>query len=77
MAATRGNDATTAGRIRGNLPDSDRARDMDGSDAVGGAMGISNRGAMPPAPGPAGTPAPPGPATMVPDGALGLTPTNN
>ena len=39
-----------------------------------GAMGINNRGAMPPAPGPAGTPAPPGPATMVPDGALGLTP---
>uniref|UniRef100_A0A8D2H610 Non-POU domain containing octamer binding n=1 Tax=Urocitellus parryii TaxID=9999 RepID=A0A8D2H610_UROPR len=39
-----------------------------------GAMGINNRGAMPPAPVPAGTPAPPGPATMMPDGTLGLTP---
>ena len=37
-----------------------------------GAMGINNRGAMPPAPVPAGTPAPPGPATMMPDGTLGL-----
>uniref|UniRef100_A0A287AW58 Non-POU domain-containing octamer-binding protein n=1 Tax=Sus scrofa TaxID=9823 RepID=A0A287AW58_PIG len=41
---------------------------------VPGAMGINNRGAMPPAPVPAGTPAPPGPATMMPDGTLGLTP---
>ncbi|MBZ3876878.1 Non-POU domain-containing octamer-binding protein [Sciurus carolinensis] len=29
---------------------------------------------MPPAPAPAGTPAPPGPATMMPDVTLGLTP---
>ena len=29
---------------------------------------------MIPAPGPAGTPAPPGPATMMPDATLGLTP---
>lgn len=47
---------------------------MDGSMAVGSAMGISNRGAMPPAPGQLAPSAPPGPATMVPDGALGLTP---
>lgn len=40
--------------------------------SVLGAMGINNRGAMPPAPVPAGTPAPPGPATMMPDGTLGL-----
>ncbi|XP_054976623.1 non-POU domain-containing octamer-binding protein isoform X3 [Sorex araneus] len=45
-----------------------------GQMAMGGAMGINNRGAMPPAPVPAGTPAPPGPATMMPDGTLGLTP---
>ncbi|KAG8510684.1 Non-POU domain-containing octamer-binding protein [Galemys pyrenaicus] len=42
--------------------------------AKGGAMGINNRGAMALTPMPAGTPAPPGPATM-PDGDLGLTPT--
>ncbi|KAL1783299.1 non-POU domain-containing octamer-binding protein [Sigmodon hispidus] len=29
---------------------------------------------MPPAPVPTGTPAPPGPATTIPDGDLGLTP---
>ncbi|CAK7316057.1 Non-POU domain-containing octamer-binding protein [Vulpes lagopus] len=45
-----------------------------GQMAMGGAMGMNNRGAMPPAPVPAGTPAPPGPATIVPDGTLGLTP---
>ena len=45
-----------------------------GQMAMGGAMGINNRGAMPPAPVPAGTPSPPGPATMMPDGTLGLTP---
>ncbi|KAL1773616.1 non-POU domain-containing octamer-binding protein [Sigmodon hispidus] len=41
---------------------------------MGGAMGINNTGAMPPAPVPTGTPAPPGPATMMPDGTLVLTP---
>ena len=60
--------------FEGTFPDATEQEIWMGQMAVGGAMGISNRGAMPPAPGPAGTPAPPGPATMVPDGALGLTP---
>lgn len=38
-----------------------------GQMAIGGAMGINNRGVMPSAPVPTGTPAPPEPATMMPD----------
>ena len=45
-----------------------------GQMAMGGAMGINSRGAMSPALVSLGTPAPPGPATMMPDGTLGLTP---
>ncbi|MBZ3878276.1 Non-POU domain-containing octamer-binding protein [Sciurus carolinensis] len=43
---------------------------------MGGDMGINNRSAMSPAPVPAGTPAPPGLAPVMPDGTLGLTPSS-
>ena len=56
------------------FPDAREQEIQMGQMAMGGAMGIHNRGAMPPAPVPAGTPAPPGPATMMPDGTSGLTP---
>lgn len=73
-AATRRNDATTAGRIKGTFPDAREQEIQIGQMAMGGAVGINNRGTMPPALVPAGTPAPPGPVTMMPDGTLGLTP---
>ena len=60
--------------FKGTFPDARKQKIQMGQMAMGGAMGINNRGAMPPAPVPAGTPAPPGPATMMPDGTLGLTP---
>ncbi|CAD7694142.1 unnamed protein product [Nyctereutes procyonoides] len=60
--------------FKGTFPDAREQEIRMGQMAKGGAMGINNRGAMPPAPVPAGTPAPPGPATMMPDGTLGLTP---
>ena len=60
--------------FKGTFPDAREQEILMGQMAMGGAMGINNRGAMPPAPVPAGTPAPPGPATMMPDGTLGLTP---
>ncbi|XP_011916365.1 PREDICTED: non-POU domain-containing octamer-binding protein [Cercocebus atys] len=60
--------------FKGTFPDAREQEIRMGQMAMGGAMGINNRGAMPPAPVPAGTPAPPGPATMMPDGTLGLTP---
>jgi non-POU domain-containing octamer-binding protein len=63
--------------FKGTYPDArEREIRMDQM-AMGGAMGISNRDAMPPAPVPPGTRAPPGPATMMPNGTIGLTPTNN
>uniref|UniRef100_A0A286XZX1 Non-POU domain-containing octamer-binding protein n=1 Tax=Cavia porcellus TaxID=10141 RepID=A0A286XZX1_CAVPO len=62
------------GGFKGTFPDAREQEIWMGQMAMGGAMGINNRGAMPPAPVPAGTPAPPGPATMMPDGTLGLTP---
>lgn len=43
--------------------------------AMGGAVGINNRGTMPPALLPVGTPASLGLATMMPDVTLELTPT--
>ncbi|EPY77347.1 non-POU domain containing, octamer-binding isoform 7-like protein [Camelus ferus] len=58
--------------FKGTFPDAREQEIRMGQMAMGGAMGINNRGAMPPAPVPAGTPAPPGPATMMPDGTLGL-----
>ena len=59
--------------FRGTFPDVREQEIRMGQMTMGGgAMGINNRGAMPPAPVPAGTPAPPGPATMMPDGTLGL-----
>ena len=60
--------------FKGTFPDAREQEIQMGQMAMGGAMGINNRGAMPPAPVPAGTPSPPGPATMMPDGTLGLTP---
>ncbi|KAK7797923.1 hypothetical protein U0070_020595 [Myodes glareolus] len=60
--------------FKGTFPDAREQEIRMGQMAMGGAMGINNRGAMPPAPVPTGTPAPPGPATMMPDGTLGLTP---
>ena len=60
--------------FKGTFPDVREQEIQMGQMAMGGAMGISNRGTMPPAPAPAGTPAPPGPATMMPGGTLGLTP---
>lgn len=45
-----------------------------GQVTVGGAMGINNRGIMPPAAVLTGTPVPPGRATMMPHVTLGLTP---
>ncbi|CAO2612436.1 Non-POU domain-containing octamer-binding protein [Lemmus lemmus] len=60
--------------FKGTLPDAREQEIRMGQMAMGGAMGINNRGAMPPAPVPTGTPAPPGPATMMPAGTLGLTP---
>ena len=60
--------------FKGTFPDAREQEIQMGQMAMGGAMGISNRGTMPPAPAPAGTPAPPGPATMMPGGTLGLTP---
>ncbi|CAK7293880.1 Non-POU domain-containing octamer-binding protein [Vulpes lagopus] len=60
--------------FKGTFPDAKEQEIWVGQMAMGGAMGINNRGAMPPAPVPPGTPAPPGPATMMPDGTLGLTP---
>ncbi|XP_036024588.1 LOW QUALITY PROTEIN: non-POU domain-containing octamer-binding protein-like [Onychomys torridus] len=60
--------------FKGTFPDAREQEIRMGQMAVGRAMGINNRGTMPPAPGPTGTPAPPGPATMMPDGTLGLTP---
>ena len=62
------------GGFKRTFPDAREQEIQMGQMAMGGAMGIHNRGAMPPAPVPAGTPAPPGPATMMPDGTLGLTP---
>ncbi|CAK6441599.1 unnamed protein product [Pipistrellus nathusii] len=50
------------------FPDAREQEIRMGQMAMGGAMGINNRGAMPPAPVPAGTPA------VMPDGTLGLTP---
>uniref|UniRef100_A0A2K5ETH2 RRM domain-containing protein n=1 Tax=Aotus nancymaae TaxID=37293 RepID=A0A2K5ETH2_AOTNA len=61
--------------FKGTFPDATEQEIWVGHMAMGGAVGLNNRGAMPPAPVPAGTPAPPGPATMMPDGTLGLTPT--
>lgn len=58
--------------FKGAFPDAREQEIRMGQMAMGGAMGINNRGAMPPAPVPTGTPAPPGPATMMPDGTLGL-----
>ncbi|MEJ1281448.1 non-POU-domain-containing octamer binding protein [Cricetulus griseus] len=58
--------------FKGTFPDAREQEIRMGQMAMGGAMGINNRGAMPPAPVPTGTPAPPGPATMMPDGTLGL-----
>ncbi|KAL6033487.1 hypothetical protein STEG23_016304, partial [Scotinomys teguina] len=60
--------------FKGTFPDAREQEIRMGQMAMGGAMGINNRGAMPPAPVPTGTPAPPGPATMMPDGTLGLIP---
>ncbi|XP_035581629.1 non-POU domain-containing octamer-binding protein-like [Zalophus californianus] len=60
--------------FKGTCPDAREQEIWMGQMAMGGAVGINNRGAMPPAPVPAGTPSPPGPATMMPDGTLGLTP---
>ncbi|ELW61830.1 Non-POU domain-containing octamer-binding protein [Tupaia chinensis] len=60
--------------FRGTFPDVREQEIWMGQMAVGGAMVISNRGPTPPAPVPASTPAPPGPATLMPDGTLGLTP---
>ncbi|XP_052504213.1 non-POU domain-containing octamer-binding protein-like, partial [Budorcas taxicolor] len=60
--------------LKGTFPDAREQEIRMGQMAMGGDMGINNRGAMPPAPVPAGTPAPPGPATMMPGGTLGLTP---
>ncbi|CAD7680927.1 unnamed protein product [Nyctereutes procyonoides] len=60
--------------FKGTFPDAREQEIWMGQMAMGGAMGINNRGAMPPAPVPACTPAPSGPATMMPDGTLGLTP---
>ncbi|KAM7324953.1 hypothetical protein ACRRTK_015206 [Alexandromys fortis] len=60
--------------FKGTFPDAREQEIRMGQMAMGGAMGINNRGAMPPAPVPTGTPAPPGPATIMPDGTLGLTP---
>lgn len=45
-----------------------------GQVTVGGAMGINNRGTMPPAAVLTGTPVPPGCATMMPHVTLGSTP---
>ena len=59
--------------LKGTFADAREQEIRMGQMAMGGAMSISNRGAEPPAPVP-GTPAPPGPATMMPDGTLGLTP---
>ncbi|KAM7331051.1 hypothetical protein ACRRTK_010240 [Alexandromys fortis] len=56
------------------FPDAREQEIQMGQMAMGGAMGINNRGAMPSAPVPTGIPAPPGPATMMADGTLGLTP---
>ncbi|XP_036283050.1 non-POU domain-containing octamer-binding protein-like [Pipistrellus kuhlii] len=58
--------------FKGTFPEAREQEMRMGQVAMGGAMGINTRGAMPPAPVPAGTPAPPGPATMMPDGTLGL-----
>ncbi|KAF3830371.1 hypothetical protein GH733_004190, partial [Mirounga leonina] len=60
--------------FKGTCPDAREQEIRMGQMAMGGAMGINNRGAMSPAPVPAGTPAPPGTAAMMPDGTLGLTP---
>ncbi|KAL6039928.1 hypothetical protein STEG23_004345 [Scotinomys teguina] len=60
--------------FKGTFPDAREQEIRMGQMAMGGTMGINNRGAMPPAPVPTGTPAPPGPATRMPDGTLGLTP---
>ena len=60
--------------FKGTFPDVREQEIQMGQMVMGGAIGINNRGAMAPAPVPAGTPAPPGPATMMPDGTLGLTP---
>ncbi|KAK1337651.1 hypothetical protein QTO34_002284 [Cnephaeus nilssonii] len=56
----------------GDLPDVREQEIQDGPD--GYERYINNRGATPLAPVPAGIPAPPGPATVMPDGTLGLTP---
>ena len=71
-AATRRNDARQQEGFKGTFPDVREQEIRMGQMAMGGAVGINNRGAMPPTPVPAGTPAPPGPATMMPDGTLGL-----
>ncbi|CAD7675938.1 unnamed protein product [Nyctereutes procyonoides] len=60
--------------FKGTFPDAREQEIRMGQMAMGGAMGINNRGVMSPAPVPASTPAPPEPATMMPDGTLGLTP---
>ena len=60
--------------FKGTFPDVREQEIQMGQMAMGGATGINNRGAMPPALVPAGTLAPPGRVTMMPDGTLGLTP---
>ena len=61
--------------FKGTFPDAREQEIWMGEMAImGGAMGMYNRGAMAPAFVPAGNLAPPGPATMMPDGTLGLTP---
>ncbi|KAF3825000.1 hypothetical protein GH733_005634 [Mirounga leonina] len=54
--------------FKGTFPDAREQEIRMGQMAMGGAIGINNRGAMFPAPVSAGIPAPPGPATMMPDG---------
>ncbi|KAM5303462.1 LOW QUALITY PROTEIN: non-POU domain-containing octamer-binding protein-like [Glossophaga mutica] len=60
--------------VKGTYPHSREQEIWMSQMAMGGAMCINNRGAMPPTPVPADTLAPPGSATMMPDGTLGLTP---
>ena len=60
--------------FKGTFPDAREQEIWMAQMAMGGAMGINNRDAMPPAPVPTGAPVSPGPATMMPDGTLGLTP---
>ena len=60
--------------FKGSFPDAREQEIRMGQMAMGGAVGINNRGTMLPAPVPAGTQAPLGPATVMPDETLGLRP---